>query len=112
MAVLLFCQLCGEVIVRLCGWPVPGPVLGMLLLLFWLMRRGRSYHDLDLGADGLLKHLALLFVPAGVGVMVYLDTIGQTWVKLAVTLIGSAVVTLVVTGLTMQWMLRRQKQEP
>lgn len=112
IAILLFCQLCGEVIVRLAGWPLPGPVLGMLLLLFWLMRRGRSYHDLDLSADGLLKYLALLFVPAGVGVMVYLDAIGQTWMKLAVTLLGSAVVTLVVTGLTMQWMLRRRKREP
>ena len=111
MAILLFCQLCGEGIVRLAGWPLPGPVLGMLLLLFWLMRRGRSRHDLDLSADGLLKYLALLFVPAGVGVMVHLDAVSHTWVKLAVTLIGSAVVTLVVTGLTMQWMLRRQKRE-
>ena len=110
MAVLLFCQLCGEAIVRLAGWPIPGPVVGMLLLLFWLMRRGRSYHDLDGSADGLLRYLALLFVPAGVGVMVYLDALGQTWFKLTVTLLGSAVITLVVTGLTMQWMLRRKRE--
>ena len=111
MAILLFCQLCGEAFVRLTGWPLPGPVLGMLLLFFWLMRRGRSVHDLDISADGLLKYLALLFVPAGVGVMVYLDAIGDAWLKLGVTLLGSAVITLVATGLTMQWMLRRRDRE-
>jgi len=110
MAILLFCQLIGEVIVRLLSWPMPGPVLGMLLLLGALMLRKRSSHDLDLTADGLLKYLALLFVPAGVGVMVYLDIIGKAWVVLAVTLMGSIIVTLVATGLTMQWMLRRQKE--
>jgi len=111
MAVLLFCQLCGEMFVRLSGWPMPGPVLGMLLLFVWLARRGRSTHELDISADGLLKYLALLFVPAGVGVMVYLDALGSAWAALALTLIGSAVITLVVTGLTMQWMLNRHKRE-
>lgn len=111
MALLLFFQLMGEGIVRLSGWPMPGPVLGMLLLLLWLALRKRSPRDLDTTTDGLLKYLALLFVPAGVGVMVYFDALGETWWKLAVTLLASAVVTLVVTGLTMQWMLRRGKRE-
>lgn len=110
MAILLFCQLLGEVIVRLFNWPIPGPVLGMLLLLGVLMLRKRSSHDLDLTADGLLKYLALLFVPAGIGVMVYLDMIGKAWIVIAVTLMSSIIVTLVVTGVTMQWMLRRQKE--
>jgi holin-like protein len=108
MAILLFCQLAGEMIVRLLGWPVPGPVIGMLLLLLGLMLRRRSHHDLDASAEGLLKYLALLFVPAGVGVMVYLDAVGKAWVSLGITLLASAVITLVVTGLVMQWMLRRR----
>ena len=111
MALLLFCQLCGEALVRLSGWPVPGPVIGMLLLFLWLRYRGRSSHDLDLTADGLLKYLALLFVPAGVGVMVYFDALGGIWLKLGVTLLASAVITLVVTGWTMQWLLRRRQRE-
>lgn len=110
MALLLFCQLCGEVIVRLLGWPVPGPVLGMFLLLAFLVYRRRSVHGLDVSADGLLKYLALLFVPAGVGVMVYLDEIGSAWAALGITLLASAVITLVVTGAVMQWMLRRRKR--
>lgn len=109
MAILLLCQLAGEMIVRLAGWPLPGPVLGMLLLFLWLVLRGRSSHDLDLTADGLLKYLALLFVPAGVGVMVYFEKIGTEWLALAVTLLASAVITLVATGVTMQWMLRRSR---
>ena len=111
MAMLLFFQLLGEGIVRLAGWPFPGPVLGMLLLLLFLARRGRSFHDLDFTADGLLRYLALLFVPAGVGVMVHFERIGSAWIALTITLLGSAVITLVVTGLMMQWMLRRRKKE-
>jgi holin-like protein len=111
MAILLFCQLCGEAIVRLFGWPIPGPVIGMLLLLAALMLRRRSLHDLDASAEGLLKYLALLFVPAGVGVMVYLGSIGNAWFALAVTLLGSIVITLVVTGIVMQWMLRRRESK-
>jgi len=109
MAILLFCQLTGEIIVRLLGWPVPGPVIGMLLLLAGLSVRKRSHHDLDSTTDGILKYLALLFVPAGVGVMVYLDAVGKAWIALGVTLLGSVLITLVVTGLVMQWMLRRRE---
>jgi len=112
IALLLFCQLCGEALVRLLGWPVPGPVIGMFLLFLGLRYRGRSSHDLDLTADGLLRYLALLFVPAGVGVMVYFDALDGLWLKLGVTLLASAVITLVVTGLTMQWLLRRRSREP
>lgn len=111
MAILLFCQLAGEIIVRLLGLPVPGPVVGMLLLLVGLMLRRRSSHDLDSTTDGILKYFALLFVPAGVGVMVYLDAVGKAWFALGVTLLGSAIITLVMTGVVMQWMLRRHEAE-
>lgn len=111
MAILLVFQLLGEMLVRLAGWPLPGPVLGMLLLLGYLALRKRSSHDLDSASDGLLKYLALLFVPAGVGVMVHFDRIGSAWAALTFTLLCSAVITLVVTGMVMQWMLQRQKRE-
>lgn len=110
IAILLLCQLAGEMLVHWFGWPLPGPVLGMLFLLGGLIYRKRSSHSLDTTTDTLLKYLALLFVPAGVGLMNYLGLIGREWIALGVTLLASIVITLVVTGMTMQWLLRRQQE--
>ena len=70
MTVLLVFQLLGEVGVRSLDIPVPGPVAGMLLLLLALIVRRGVPLALDRSASGLLSHLSLLFVPAGVGLMV------------------------------------------
>lgn len=73
---LMACQLVGEVIVRLLDVPVPGPVVGMVVL-FGLLQLRRSGDEATVvrAADGLLQHLQLLFIPAGVGVIVYLEAI-------------------------------------
>ncbi len=111
IALLFICQLVGEAVVRLAYLPIPGPVLGMLLLFSLLVWRGRSFASLDKTADGLLNYLALLFVPAGVGIVLYLDLLAQQWVILSITLILSIIITLVVTGHVMQWLLRHQKKD-
>ena len=63
LLVLLVCQLVGEVVVRLTGLPLPGPVVGMLVFLAVLrVRRPGERSDLVVGANALLGHLQLLFV--------------------------------------------------
>ncbi len=69
LALLLGCQLAGEILVRLAGAPLPGPVVGLLLLLVVLLMRGTVPTAVQATARGLLRHLSLLFVPAGVGIM-------------------------------------------
>jgi holin-like protein len=87
---LIGCQLVGEVIVRLTDAPVPGPVVGMVLL-FVLLQLRRSGDDATVvrAADGLLDHLQLLFIPAGVGVIVLLDAIRDN----AVPIVGAMLVS-------------------
>lgn len=109
--VLLACQLAGEVIARFLRLPVPGPVLGMVILFCGLVVRGYVPEDVSGVADGLLGNLSLLFVPAGVGVMLHAQLLANHWLALSVALIVSAVVTIAVTGLVMVWMTRlTQKQ--
>ncbi|WP_121253367.1 CidA/LrgA family protein [Nocardioides ferulae] len=99
---LLACQLVGEVLVRLTDAPVPGPVVGMVLL-FVLLQVRRSGDDATVvrAADGLLRHLQLLFVPAGVGVVVYLGTLRDQALPIAVALLLSWLVGLAaVAGVT------------
>lgn len=102
---LVVCQLAGEVLVRLTDVPVPGPVVGMVVLLLALEVRRRRGHDTDRdpavrAADGLLRHLQLLFVPAGVGVVAYLGAIRDDAVPIVVAVAGSWVLGLVVVGWT------------
>lgn len=104
---LLACQLVGELAVRLTGAPVPGPVIGMLLYLVVLqLRKPSRDHPLVQGPDLLLRHLHLLFVPAGVGIVVYLAEIQDFALPIAVGLLGSWLIGIVVTGLVVKVLLR------
>jgi len=110
LTIILLCQLAGEAAVLATGMPVPGPVVGMLLLFVGLWLRKEVPDHIDQTANGLLSHLSLLFVPAGVGAMVHWQAIRQEWLALAVALVVSTFVGLIVTALTMmvarQWMQR------
>jgi holin-like protein len=101
LTVLLVFQLIGEVGVRALGLPVPGPVAGMLLLLLTLVLGRGVPAALDRAANGLLGHLSLLFVPAGVGMMAFFDRIGDAWLPILLTLLLSTALTLAITAWVM-----------
>jgi len=104
---LLVCQLVGEVIAAATGIPVPGPVIGMAILFFGLLVRGSIPEALAATAETLLSHLSLLFVPAGVGVMLHVELIGAELLPIAASLIISTLLTIVVTALVMRLLGRR-----
>ncbi len=95
---LLIFQLAGEVLARGLGLPVPGPVLGMLLLFVALLVRGGPGDSLQGTSQTLLQHLSLLFVPAGTGIMVHLHRVADEWLPLLLALLVSTLATLVVTA--------------
>lgn len=101
---LLVYQLVGEVLVHLVGLPVPGPVVGMLLLFLTLWFRGDAPAWLRDTCQSLLSHLSLLFVPAGVGVLLHFKRLGAEWLPISVALVASTVVTIGVTALVMRWL--------
>ncbi len=82
--------------------PVPGPVMGMVLLFVTLLIRNRTPASLENASTALLSHLSLLFVPAGVGMMVHFQRIGNEWLPISLAILLSTVVTLVLTALIMQ----------
>ena len=107
LTLIFACQLAGELIARALHLPVPGPVLGMVLLFAFLLVRGKIPKDLATVTDGLLSHMSLLFVPAGVGVMLHFRLFGDDWMPIAVALIVSTALTVVITGLMMAWLGKR-----
>ncbi len=110
LTVLLVCQLAGEVIARASGIPLPGPVIGMAILFFGLMIRGGVPEPLQQSTKAILDHLSLLFVPAGVGVMLYLPLIADEWLPISSAIIFGTLVTIAATAWVMGAVLK--KSEP
>lgn len=117
---LLTCQFFGAVLVHLLDWPVPGPVMGLFLLLLWLVlaqalasrRRSRQSSPDNTAltelANALLRFLTLMFVPAAVGVMVHGEILAEQGLRVLFVMVVSTVVALLVTGWSMQFLLRWQ----
>jgi holin-like protein len=106
LATLLVCQLAGEAIVRALGLPLPGPVVGMALLFVAMLARAPVPKVLGATADTLLRHLSLLFVPAGVGVVQNLSTLGHEGLRLVAVVVLATIITLAVTALTFEYLAR------
>ena len=106
LTLILICQLAGEFTVEALGLPVPGPVLGMLLLFLFLVVKRSVPTELSQVSAGLLNNLSLMFVPAGVGVMVHFKLLGEDVLPISVALIFSTVLTIAVTALLMNAFLK------
>ena len=111
---LLLYQLTGEILVHVLDLPVPGPVIGMALLFVTLVIRGHSERPipraLQQTANTLLQHLSLLFVPAGTGVMLYLQLIMDEWLPISVALIISTFGGMTVTALILRALTRKNTE--
>ena len=107
LGLILLCQLLGEIVVRAVGAPIPGPVVGLIVLLVLLQGRDRigllrrgplGDGGVERAAGGMLAHLSLLFVPAGVGVVQHLDLVSSHGIAIFLILALSAIITLAVTA--------------
>ena len=106
---LLIFQLIGEALNKALQLPVPGPVLGLILLLFALRILPPLRLQIGQSADAILAHLSLLFIPAGVGVILYFrELLANGWALVAVLLI-STWVGLAVTALVAQALIKRSE---
>lgn len=105
LALLLLFQAAGEALAHATRLPLPGPVLGLVLLLP-LLRWEAVRRPVAACADLLLGHLSLLFVPVGVGVITHLDVVTRHGAALVVAIVVSTWVGLAVTGLVLQALLK------
>jgi holin-like protein len=99
VTVLLGFQLAGEVATRALGLTVPGPVLGMALLLIAMAALPPLAEAVRATAQGLLQHLSLLFVPAGVGLVGHLDAFGRHGVAILFAIVVSTALSITVGAL-------------
>ena len=101
LALLLLMQSAGEALSHFLQLPVPGPVVGMVLLLLAL--RWAPVQQANAPAAGfMLTHLSLLFVPVGVGVMTHLALLGTHGLRLVVVIVLSTWIGMAVTALVLR----------
>jgi holin-like protein len=81
---------------------IPGPVLGLLLLLAFLCLRGQVDSDLAMVADSFRQHLGLLFVPASVGVLLFLPELKTHAMAVGTALLVSVILTIAVTAIVLK----------
>jgi holin-like protein len=109
-SILLGCELGGEFLRRIFSLPLPGAVIGMCFLAMFLLRKPSALpSSLVSTAEVLLKYLGLLFVPAGVGVIANMDLIAAEWFPILVALVGSTILSVLVTAYVMHWFSPRHQ---
>jgi holin-like protein len=110
-AALLLFQLAGEAISHLAHWPVPGPIVGLLLLLAWSALGGRLGQSGEGVARGLLANLGLMFVPVSAGILYQLRSLGAAaWDVVWVVVVATAI-TLVATAATFTLLSRHVEDD-
>src|ERR1700761_9112980 len=116
LGLILLCQLAGEAIAYGTGIAVPGPVIGLVLCVLLLAVRDRagglepaelSDGTFEQTGRGILSHLSLLFIPAGVGVVQRLDVLAENALTIVLALLVSTVLGLAVTAWVFSFVARR-----
>ncbi|CAR57627.1 MULTISPECIES: CidA/LrgA family protein [Burkholderia cepacia complex] len=102
LSILLVSQLVGELLAQLTHAPIPGPLIGMLLLLGVLMWKGGPSQELEGFGKSLLSWLAMLFVPAATGLITEFDRLAADWWRIAAAIFVSTLLGLATTGWAME----------
>ncbi len=110
MGVLLGILFGSNILQKVLGIPLPGTVLGMLILLICLLTGIIKLEMVEEVSEFLLEHLIFFFVPAGVSIMLSVDIIKDKWLSILIVVILSTILVLIVTGLTVE-ALKSKKEE-
>ncbi len=107
VGLLLLFQLLGSWLAALAHASVPGSVIGMMLLAAAVHARLVPMWSVRPASDFLVRHLALLYVPAGVAVMLYAGLLREQWLAITAAALASLVAVMIVVGITVQRLERR-----
>jgi len=108
--ILLF-QSVGELVSKFLLPTLPGPVIGLVLLVLWLVFRKGVNTELALVADGFSQYLGLLFVPAAVGVVLFLPQLQANALAIVSALVGSVILTIGSSALIVRFLSRKAAHE-
>jgi len=108
--ILLF-QSIGELASKFLLPSLPGPVIGLVLLVLWLVMRKGMNAELAMVADGFSQYLGLLFVPAAVGVVLFLPQLQANALAIVSALVGSVILTIGSSALVVRFLSKKESHE-
>ncbi len=110
LLVLLLFQGIGEASSHYSGLPIPGPVIGMILLFIYLQLSSRELSTgLGDAAHFMIRWLSLMFVPACVGFFFLTKIPANQWLAVTGVIIISTLVTMIITALLMKYVMAKPK---
>lgn len=95
----------GEIFVRLSGFPMPGPMVGLSFMLLDFAINRKADPEVSQIFDGVSKHLAILFVPAGAGVIAHGGILSSGLIAITIAIVAGTLVTMLVTALCFRWLI-------
>jgi len=107
LCIILSILFIGNFINKIFGLPIPGNVIGMIILLLCLLMGVIKLEMIDMISKFLLDNLAFFFIPAGIGLINSLDIIKDNWIAILSITSISTIIVIAVTGLTVQFLKRR-----
>lgn len=111
ICIILGVCLIAEVMEYLIPLPIAASIYGLLLMLLALMTKVIKLKDVENVSDFLTGNMAILFIPATVGIMASVEEIKKMLIPLCVISVVSTLLVMSVTGWVTQWIIRKQKDE-
>jgi holin-like protein len=108
--ILLF-QSIGELASKFLLPTLPGPVIGLVILVLWLVLRKGINSDLAMVADGFSQYLGLLFVPAAVGIVLFIPQLQANAIAIVSALVGSVILTITSSAFVARFLSKKESHE-
>ena len=110
LAVIFAICLAGEFLHRIVGVPLPGNIIGMVLLLILLCTKVIKPEQISGVSNFFLKHLAIFFLPPSIAIMAVGDDVLSKWPLLLALCIAFTLVTIAMGGWVTQLLIRKQEK--
>lgn len=109
--ILLVINFAGVIIQNLFHLPLPGTILGMLILFVLLWTKVLKVKSVEKVCDFLILNMIIFFLPPAVELLEYMTLLKTGFFKILVLLIVTTVITMVVTGKTVEYCIKKMEKK-
>lgn len=106
LSIIFACLLVGELLAALFGLPLPGSIIGLVILTVLLQTKVVKVEWIEKTANVLIKYMSFFFIPPGVGLICYLGLLKAQWCPIVVSCVVSTLFVLASSALVYKLALK------